>query len=140
MGREHRLRARCPRHARGFRLGSPDVGREGLETRQGSGLETGRQGREQQGADSRMNYDLTVDEFVEAVRPTVERDVDEQIMACDDPVGRRLLMRHRGLIVGKMLDAIRIANLERRLAEAEARLKPRLSRNEEYPAPLPQLH
>jgi hypothetical protein len=73
-----------------------------------------------------MTYDRTVDEFVEAIRPEVERDVYEQIMACDDPVGRRLLMRHRSLIVGKMLDAIRIANLERRLAEAEARLKPRL--------------
>ena len=72
---------------------------------------------------------LTLDEFMIAIRPTVEADVYEQILACDDPVGRRLLMRHRSLIVGKMLDAIRIANLERRLAEAEARLKPRLVEN-----------
>jgi hypothetical protein len=76
-----------------------------------------------------MTYDRAVNEFVELIRPEVERGVDEQILACDDPVGRRLLMRHRGLIVDKMLDAIRIANLERRLAEAEARLKPRLLEN-----------
>ena len=59
-------------------------------------------------------------------RPEVERNVYEQIMACDDPAGRRMLMRHRGLILSKMLDAIKIANLEHRLAEAEARLRPRL--------------
>jgi hypothetical protein len=73
-----------------------------------------------------MNYDLTVDEFVEAIRPTVERDVDEQILAEPDPEGRRVMARHRSVLIDKMLDAIRIANLEHRLAEAEARLRPRL--------------
>jgi hypothetical protein len=73
-----------------------------------------------------MTYDRTVNEFAELIKPEVERDVFEQIKACDDPAARRLLMRHRGLIVGKMLDAIKIQNLELRLAEAEAKLKPRL--------------
>jgi hypothetical protein len=76
-----------------------------------------------------MTYDRTVNEFVELIKPEVERDVFEQIKACDDPAARRLLMRHRSLIVGKMLDAIKIANLERRLAEAEERLRPRLVEN-----------
>jgi hypothetical protein len=69
-----------------------------------------------------MTYDRTVNEFVELIKPEVERDVFEQIKACDDPAARRLLMRHRSLIV-------KIANLERRLAEAEERLRPRLVEN-----------
>jgi hypothetical protein len=50
-------------------------------------------------------------------------------MAEPDHVFRQLLMRHRGLILDKLIDAIQIANLEHRLAEAEARLKPRLIEN-----------
>ena len=69
---------------------------------------------------------LSLDEFLEAIRPEVERNVDEQILAEPDPEGRRLMMKCRSMIVGKMLDLIRIENLKRRLAETEARLRPRL--------------
>jgi hypothetical protein len=74
-------------------------------------------------------YDRSVDEFVELIRPMVERDVDDQILAEPDPEGRRVMMRYRSVIVGKMLDHVRIQNLQHRLAEAEARLKPRLVEN-----------
>ena len=37
-----------------------------------------------------------------------------------------MLLRCRGMLISKAVDATRIANLERKLAEAEARLKPRL--------------
>ena len=73
-----------------------------------------------------MTYDLTVAEFVELIRPTVEADVDAQIAAEPDPEGRRFMTRYRNVLIGKALDGVRSANLERRLAEAEARLRPRL--------------
>jgi hypothetical protein len=69
---------------------------------------------------------LTLDEFMVAIRPTIEADIDAQIAAEPDPEGRALLRRYRSVLIGKALDANRIANLEHRLAEAEARLKPRL--------------
>jgi hypothetical protein len=69
---------------------------------------------------------LTLDEFMIAIRPEVEADIDRQIAAERDPEGRRLMTRYRSVLIGKALDATRIANLERRLAEAEARLRPRL--------------
>ena len=72
---------------------------------------------------------LTLDEFMVAIRPTIEADVDARIAAEADPQGRRMLLQHRSVIVGKMLDDIKIRNLERRLAEAEARLRPRLVEN-----------
>jgi hypothetical protein len=74
-------------------------------------------------------YDRTVEEFVALIKPEIEANVDAQIAAEPDPEGRQLLMSCRSIIVGKMLDAIKIANLERRLAEAAARLKPRLVEN-----------
>jgi hypothetical protein len=60
------------------------------------------------------------------IRPEIEANVDRQIAAEPDPEGRRLLMKRRATIVSKMLDSIRIRNLEHRLAEAEARLRLRL--------------
>jgi hypothetical protein len=73
-----------------------------------------------------MTYDRTVDEFVELIRPEIEADVDRQIAAEADPATRAMLMRHRGILVSKSLDHVRIANLKLRLAETEARLRPRL--------------
>jgi hypothetical protein len=69
---------------------------------------------------------MDIDEFVETIRPEVEADVDRQIAAEPDPDLRRMLARHRGVLIGKALDATRIANLKYRLAEVEARLRPRL--------------
>jgi hypothetical protein len=69
---------------------------------------------------------LTLDEFMEAIRPEIERDVDEQIAAEPDHEFRQVLVKYRSVLISKALDATRIANLERKLAETEARLKPRL--------------
>jgi hypothetical protein len=69
---------------------------------------------------------LTLDEFMVVIRPTIEDNIDAQIAAEPDPKGRALLRRYRSILVNKAIDATRIANLERRLVEAEARLKPRL--------------
>jgi hypothetical protein len=71
-------------------------------------------------------YEHTVAEFVELIRPTVEANIDAQIAAERDPEGRRVLTKYRSVLVGKALDAVRIRNLEHRLTEAEARLRPRL--------------
>jgi hypothetical protein len=73
-----------------------------------------------------VTHEYTIAEFVELIRPEVEADIDRQIAAEPDPEGRRLMTRYRSVIVSKMLDSIRIRNLERRLAETEARLRPRL--------------
>jgi hypothetical protein len=72
---------------------------------------------------------LTLDEFMLAIRPEIERQIDAQIAAEVDHEFRAVLMRCRGLLVSKAVDATRIANLERKLAEAEARLRPRLVEN-----------
>jgi hypothetical protein len=71
-------------------------------------------------------YDHTVDEFVELIRPEIEADVDQQIAAEADPELRAALVKYRSVLVSKSLDHVRITNLRLRLAEAEARLKPRL--------------
>jgi hypothetical protein len=43
----------------------------------------------------------TVDEFVELIRPEIERQIDEQIAAEADHEFREVLMRCRGLLVSK---------------------------------------
>jgi hypothetical protein len=68
---------------------------------------------------------LTVDEYLEAIRPEIENDVDTWIMG-HPPEVRRILMRAREELIAKTMIANKIETLERRLAEAEARLKPRL--------------
>jgi FKBP-type peptidyl-prolyl cis-trans isomerase (trigger factor) len=69
---------------------------------------------------------LTLDEFMEAIRPEIERQIDEQIAAEPDHELRQALRKYRSILISKTLDETRIANLERKLTEAEARLKPRL--------------
>ena len=51
----------------------------------------------------------------------IEADLDQQIEAELDPQVRAMMRRDRAMLIGKALDATRIKNLERRLAEAEAR-------------------
>ena len=72
---------------------------------------------------------MDIDEFMAAITPEIEADVDAQIAAVPDPEDRRLLMRYRSVIVGKMVDSVKIANLQRKLDEAEARLRPHLVEN-----------
>jgi len=72
-----------------------------------------------------MDRPLTLDEFMIAIRPELERQIDEFLLA-QTPADRALLARHRNRLVDKLADCTKIANLEKRLAEAEARLKPRL--------------
>jgi hypothetical protein len=68
---------------------------------------------------------MTVDEFIEQiVRPEIEADLDARIEAEPDPGVRALLKRYRPVFVAKALDANKVANLEYRLAAAEARLRP----------------
>jgi hypothetical protein len=75
-------------------------------------------------------YPLTIDEFLEAVRPELEYQVDQMI--CAQPLPDRLvLMRHREQILERVIIVNKIANLEHRLAEAEARLRPRLVYDED---------
>jgi hypothetical protein len=68
---------------------------------------------------------LTVSEFVELIRPEIERQVDEMILS--QPTSERpLLLKHRELLIRECSRSTEIANLRHRLAEAEARLRPRL--------------
>ena len=76
-----------------------------------------------------MTYEMTVNEFVEAIRPELEHQVDQMILQEPDLQDRLLLMRHRDKIVRAYATQVRIANLEHRLAEADARLRPRLVEN-----------
>ena len=69
--------------------------------------------------------DLSVDDFMILVQPELEHQVDTMIAA--QPIAEQpFLLRRRGLILDQLATATRIANLEYRLAEAEARLRPRL--------------
>jgi hypothetical protein len=57
--------------------------------------------------------------------PQLEEQVDEFIAA--QPIGERpAMIRQRGSLLGQLITATKIANLKYRLAEAEARLRPRL--------------
>jgi hypothetical protein len=68
---------------------------------------------------------LTADEFMIAIRPELERQVDEMILS-QPPHERRLLMRHREILIREYARSTELVNLRHRLAEAEARLRPRL--------------
>jgi hypothetical protein len=68
----------------------------------------------------------TVEEFIDEVaRPEIERQLDELIATEPDPRARQALVAHRKEIAERLVDQSRIRNLERRLADAEARLSPR---------------
>jgi hypothetical protein len=72
-----------------------------------------------------MTWDLSVDDFMTLVLPQLEEQVDEFIAA--QPIAERsAMMRQRNELVGQLFVATKIHNLERRLAETEARLRPRL--------------
>jgi hypothetical protein len=73
---------------------------------------------------------MDLEAFIEAIRPTIEADIDAQIEAEHDPEARALLRRCRGMLISKALDATRILNLERRNRELERRLRPRLVQEE----------
>jgi hypothetical protein len=68
---------------------------------------------------------LSLDEFLAAIQPELEREVDEMILA-QPAHARALLMARREQILREYTAAVRIANLERRNRELEARLRPRL--------------
>jgi hypothetical protein len=72
---------------------------------------------------------MNLEDFMAAIRPTLEADIDAQIEAEPDPEVRALLRRHRSMLVARSLDATRIANLRFKLDAAEdrlARLEPQL--------------
>jgi hypothetical protein len=74
-----------------------------------------------------MSMDLEA--FIEAIRPTIEADIDAQIEAEPDPAARKLMRFSRAMVIDKALDATRIANLQAKLGTAEdrlARLEPQL--------------
>jgi hypothetical protein len=68
---------------------------------------------------------LTLDKSMDAIKPELEREVDEMILA-QPAHARALLMARREQILREYTAAVRIANLERRNRELEARLRPRL--------------
>jgi hypothetical protein len=70
-------------------------------------------------------YPLTVAEFMEQIRPEIERQVDELIEAQPDPHLRQAMIRQRQEIIERIVDKTEIANLRHRLAEAKARFAPR---------------
>jgi hypothetical protein len=72
-----------------------------------------------------MTWDLSVDDFLILIRPQLEQQVDEFIAA--QPITERpAMIRQRKELLGQLITATKIYNLERRLAEIEARLRPRL--------------
>jgi hypothetical protein len=72
-----------------------------------------------------MTWDLSVDDFMTLVLPQLEEQVNEFIAA--QPIAEQpAMMRQRNELVGQLFAATKIYNLERRLAETEARLRPRL--------------
>jgi hypothetical protein len=72
-----------------------------------------------------MTWDLSVDDFMTLIIPQLEEQVDEFIAA--QPITERAaLIRQRRQLVDQLFTATKIANLEYRLRETEARLRPRL--------------
>jgi hypothetical protein len=72
-----------------------------------------------------MTWDLSVDDFLLLIRPQLEQQVDEFIAA--QPItDRPAMIRQRESLLGQLITATKIANLEYRLRETEARLRPRL--------------
>jgi hypothetical protein len=72
-----------------------------------------------------MTWDLSVDDFLVLIRPQLEEQIDEFIAA--QPIAERpAMMRQRESLLGQLITATKIANLEYRLRETEARLRPRL--------------
>jgi hypothetical protein len=72
-----------------------------------------------------MTWDLSVDDFLVLIRPQLEQQIDEFIAA--QPIAERpAMMRQRESLLGQLITATKIANLEYRLRETEARLRPRL--------------
>lgn len=64
---------------------------------------------------------MTHEEFMGFARADIEHQVDAHILAEPDLQDRLLLMRHRQLIVGKLVDLTAIVDLQRRVAELEDR-------------------
>jgi hypothetical protein len=72
-----------------------------------------------------MTWDLSVDDFLLLITPQLEQQIDEFIAA--QPIAERpAMIRQRGALLGQLLTATKIRNLEYRLRETEARLRPRL--------------
>jgi hypothetical protein len=72
-----------------------------------------------------MTWDLSVDDFMTLIIPYLEEQVDEMIAG--QPIADRAAMiSQRKQLVGQLFTATKIRNLEYRLAQAEARLRPRL--------------
>jgi hypothetical protein len=68
---------------------------------------------------------LSHDEFMGLIAPELERHVDEAILSTP-PETRPALMLRREQILRELTHATEVANLRHRLAQAEARLRPRL--------------
>jgi hypothetical protein len=72
-----------------------------------------------------VTRDLSVDDFMTLVLPQLEEQVDEFIAA--QPItDRPAMIRQRKQLVEQLFTATKIANLEYRLRETEAKLRPRL--------------
>jgi hypothetical protein len=69
---------------------------------------------------------LSHDDFMDLIQPELERQVDEVILAAP-PQERAALMLRREQILRALTHATEVANLRHRLAQAEARLRPRLA-------------
>ena len=66
---------------------------------------------------------LSVEEFVDLIRPEIERQIDEWLLA-QDPEDRPFLMRARARLIHEAVQATRIVNYKHRLEQAEAKLRP----------------
>jgi hypothetical protein len=68
---------------------------------------------------------LSIDQFMDVIEPQLAQQVDEMILRQPDQDMRLMLMRGREKILREYRNATLIANLRARIAELEARLKPR---------------
>jgi hypothetical protein len=69
---------------------------------------------------------LTIDEFMTVIEPELEYQLDQAILGVSDAPMRLAMVANREKILREYRNAVLIANLRHRLAEAEARLRPTL--------------
>jgi hypothetical protein len=73
---------------------------------------------------------LSLEDWIVAIRPELERQVDEWIVSAPDWDMRMAMLKRRKWLVDKLADITLIANLKRRNAELEERLRPKLVESE----------
>jgi hypothetical protein len=71
---------------------------------------------------------LSIEQFLQTIRPWLEQEVDARILVEPELKDRLVLMRHREQIIRTYVEATRRRCLEARVAKLEQRLRPRIVR------------